>query len=111
MPTTGDSDTGVPRNSHKDSDKPPDLVKVANAVEKPPKESEESKWRRRYVLLSFWLLVLLVGVPFWWNTTTVYRANLPYSTMDSWAEGEVGLAVEHPSVRLIVLGLRLRRTY
>ncbi|KAI8342319.1 phosphatidylinositol-glycan biosynthesis class S protein [Chlamydoabsidia padenii] len=35
------------------------------------------------VLLAFWCVVLL-GVPFWWKTTEVYRAHLPFAEMDSW---------------------------
>ncbi|ORZ10545.1 phosphatidylinositol-glycan biosynthesis class S protein [Absidia repens] len=35
------------------------------------------------VLLAFWCVVLL-GVPFWWKTTEVYRAHLPFDEIDSW---------------------------
>lgn len=36
------------------------------------------------VILSFVLLVLL-GVPVWWKTTEVYRAQLPHSQIAYWA--------------------------
>ena len=39
---------------------------------------------------SFWLLVLLLGLPIWWHTTTIYRANLPLDRMLEWADGKVG---------------------
>lgn len=67
----------------------PDSAKVVNASKEPPPEGLKATWKRRKVLLSFWLTVLLFGVPFWWKTTTVYRASLPYSAMDRWAEGKV----------------------
>ncbi|ORX50945.1 hypothetical protein DM01DRAFT_1308060 [Hesseltinella vesiculosa] len=35
------------------------------------------------VILAFWCVVLL-GVPFWWKTTNVYRAHLPYHDIDTW---------------------------
>ncbi|KAL9061106.1 MAG: hypothetical protein Q9162_000251 [Coniocarpon cinnabarinum] len=73
---------GLPAN-----EEVPELVRPVTATKKPPSESRESVNVRRSVLVSFWLLVLCVGVPFWWQTTTVYRANLPYSTMDAWASG------------------------
>ncbi|KAI9308809.1 phosphatidylinositol-glycan biosynthesis class S protein [Cunninghamella echinulata] len=37
------------------------------------------------VVLAFWCVVLL-GVPFWWKTTEVYRARLPFNDIDSWKE-------------------------
>jgi hypothetical protein len=39
--------------------------------------------------LSFWLVVLLLGVPFWWKTTAIYRADLPLDSMLKWADGKV----------------------
>ncbi|KAI8081673.1 phosphatidylinositol-glycan biosynthesis class S protein [Halteromyces radiatus] len=34
------------------------------------------------VIFAFWFVVLL-GVPFWWKTTEVYRAHLPFDEIDS----------------------------
>ncbi|KAI9475852.1 MAG: phosphatidylinositol-glycan biosynthesis class S protein [Benjaminiella poitrasii] len=37
----------------------------------------------RLVVFSFWIVVLL-GIPFWWKATEVYRANLPFTEIDAW---------------------------
>ncbi|OAD68272.1 GPI transamidase GPI17 [Phycomyces blakesleeanus NRRL 1555(-)] len=37
----------------------------------------------RIVVAAFWFVVLL-GVPFWWKTTEVYRASLPLAEIDTW---------------------------
>lgn len=68
---------------------------INNAVEalktkkEPPPEDATSITIRRLVILSFWLLAILLGLPTWWRTTTVYRANLPLQTMSHWANGNV----------------------
>lgn len=38
-------------------------------------------------MLSFWAVVLLLGLPLWWFTTSIYRAPLPLREMQSWANG------------------------
>lgn len=58
-------------------------------VEAPPPEKPSDITRRSYIVFSFWLIVLLVGVPIWWKTTTIYRADLPLDNMLRWAEGKV----------------------
>lgn len=40
------------------------------------------------MILSFWLIVALLGLPIWWYTTTIYRANLPLDDMMEWADGK-----------------------
>jgi Phosphatidylinositol-glycan biosynthesis class S protein len=50
------------------------------------------------VVASVWAVVLL-GLPLWWKTTAVYRAQLPFSQIDSWAERKVCIAT------LLTLGL------
>lgn len=73
-------------------------VEGSNVVERiqtsfePPVESSESVRTRRYIVLSFWLVVVLLGLPIWWKTTEVYRAELPLAAMSAWAEGSVSLA-------------------
>lgn len=40
------------------------------------------------VILSVWAVVLL-GLPLWWTTTRVYRAELPYESINKWKQWEV----------------------
>jgi phosphatidylinositol glycan class S len=39
-------------------------------------------------VFAFWSVVL-VGLPFWWKTTEVYRASLPFSEIDEWQANQV----------------------
>ncbi|KAK4641881.1 GPI transamidase component [Podospora bellae-mahoneyi] len=54
----------------------------------PPPEKPSDVRRRSHVILSFWLIVLLLGLPIWWKTTTIYRADLPLEDMLEWADGK-----------------------
>ncbi|KAK4180935.1 phosphatidylinositol-glycan biosynthesis class S protein [Triangularia setosa] len=54
----------------------------------PPPEKPSDVRRRSHVILSFWLIVLLLGLPIWWKTTTIYRADLPLEEMLEWADGK-----------------------
>lgn len=58
----------------------------------PPPEKRSAINQRSYVVLSFWLVVLLLGVPFWWKTTAIYRADLPLDSMLKWADGKVWIS-------------------
>jgi hypothetical protein len=55
----------------------------------PPPEKPSEVRQRSYVVLSFWLVVLLLGLPIWWKTTAIYRADLPLDSMLKWADGKV----------------------
>ncbi|KAB5578077.1 phosphatidylinositol-glycan biosynthesis class S protein [Coniochaeta sp. 2T2.1] len=57
------------------------------ARKQPPPEKPADVRRRSWVILSFWLIVLCLGLPIWWQTTTIYRAKLPLDDMLDWAEG------------------------
>ncbi|KAI6361787.1 hypothetical protein MCOR25_006406 [Pyricularia grisea] len=60
----------------------------ANKINKePPPEKATDVRRRTYVILSFWALILSLGLPIWWHTTSVYRASLPLDEMMNWADG------------------------
>ncbi|PHH85874.1 hypothetical protein CDD83_11047 [Cordyceps sp. RAO-2017] len=60
---------------------------VAPQKQPPPEKPSETR-RRTLVVLSFWLVVVALGLPIWWKTTTIYRANLPLDRMLQWAEGK-----------------------
>lgn len=55
----------------------------------PPPERPADVRRRTLVIVSFWLIVLCLGLPIWWQTTTIYRAKLPLDDMLDWADGRV----------------------
>ncbi|KAF2402911.1 hypothetical protein EJ06DRAFT_541738 [Trichodelitschia bisporula] len=75
------------------------------AAKHPPPDSWENILTRRLVLFSFWAVILFLGLPIWWKTTTIYRAPLPLHQMQDWADGKVcrltfplRIAVEAPSL-------------
>lgn len=70
------------------------------AEKQPPPERASEVQRRRAVLISFWLVVLLLGLPIWWKTTSIYRASLPVDEMLEWADGRVS---GRPGVLVFVL--------
>ncbi|KAJ1971852.1 GPI transamidase component, partial [Dimargaris verticillata] len=50
---------------------------------------------RQAVLLSV-CLVVLIGLPLWWTTTRVYRAQLPLASIRRWTEQATPTAVRWP---------------
>lgn len=68
---------------------PPPSVSITVARKQPPPESPEHAIRRIYIILSFWAVVIFLGLPIWWRTTTIYRAKLPLQEMMEWADGKV----------------------
>ena len=65
-------------------------VAAEPAMKEPPPEKKADVRRRSAVVLSFWMIVILLGLPIWWKTTSIYRANLPVEGMLQWADGKVG---------------------
>jgi len=66
------------------------VVHAKTATRKqPPPESPESVRIRTAVVLSFWAVVVFLGLPIWWKTTAIYRAKLPLREMTEWADGKV----------------------
>jgi hypothetical protein len=55
----------------------------------PPPEKPADVRRRSLVILAFWAIVLCLGLPIWWKTTTIYRASLPVDEMLDWSDGRV----------------------
>jgi len=91
-------DNGAP-SAKSDSEATASSIATANAHstaaadtssrKQPPPEKPSDVRRRTFVILSFWLIVVLLGLPIWWETTTIYRANLPLGEMLEWADGKV----------------------
>jgi phosphatidylinositol glycan class S len=75
-------------------DKPDAVVPVAatsgapQVHKEPPPEPPSDITRRSHVVLSFWFIVILLGVPIWWKTTSIYRSHLPLDAMHQWADGK-----------------------
>ncbi|KAF7935018.1 uncharacterized protein EAE98_003063 [Botrytis deweyae] len=70
-----------------DDKSPENAVTAVEKRKEPPPEKPENARMRIQVLISFWAIILLLGVPIWWRTTTIYRAPLPLDQMTDWAEG------------------------
>lgn len=71
-------DTPVPKDGN-----------VIVSKKSPPPESSTSIYTRSLVIISFWLVVVCLGLPTWWWTTSIYRARLPLQEMLEWADGKV----------------------
>jgi GPI-anchor transamidase subunit S len=68
---------------------PATAAAAPDGVKLPPPEKPSATRQRSYIVLSFWLIIVLLGLPFWWKTTEVYRADLPIDAMLQWADGKV----------------------
>lgn len=80
----------------------------------PPPEKPEAIQTRFKVIAAFWAVIIFLGFPIWWKTTSVYRARLPFQEMVEWADDKVGYdqntvwflrqtANEHWECRAVVL--------
>ena len=91
----------VPGTGFGDSTKEKGETTSSPARKQAPPEKQSDIRRRTYVVLSFWALIIFVGLPIWWNTTAIYRAHLPLSSMIEWADGKVRYLPE----KLEIVGL------
>ena len=66
----------------------------ATAQKQPPPESPKSMKTRGFVILSFWAVIILIGLPVWLWTTSIHRASLPLRNMLDWADGKVLIPFE-----------------
>ncbi|TVY32318.1 GPI transamidase component PIG-S-like protein, partial [Lachnellula occidentalis] len=82
----GVQDGKIEKGSQEDA--PANAVSVAPKKKEPPPETPESIRLRVFVILSFWAIVLFLGLPIWWRTTAIYRAKLPLDQMMDWADGK-----------------------
>ncbi|EPY51556.1 pig-S [Schizosaccharomyces cryophilus OY26] len=64
-----------------DSHKYSRASKNEKGKEKKDFSNDDSKLRR-YIMLTYYLIILL-GIPIWWKTTTYYRASLPFYEMEN----------------------------
>jgi len=71
-------------------DAPANAVEVASKRKEPPPEKPAEIRMRLQIFISFWAIILFLGLPIWWKTTAIYRASLPLDEMMDWAEGRVG---------------------
>lgn len=78
----------------------PDTASNTAGRKEPPSENPSDTRRRSLVILSFWLIVLCLGLPIWWDTTTIPRASLPMGDMMDWADGKVCRVITMPRLRL-----------
>ncbi|KAK8253681.1 GPI transamidase component PIG-S [Phyllosticta capitalensis] len=67
---------------------PNGVVEAIGKSQSPPPETSKSITTRRLVISSFWAIVILLGLPLWWKTTTIYRAELPLQAMFDWSDGK-----------------------
>lgn len=61
----------------------------ANVKRVPPPESPAAVQTRFKVIAAFWAVIIFLGFPIWWKTTSVYRAHIPFQEMVDWADGKV----------------------
>ena len=64
---------------------------TSEASKKPPPESRHDIRVRTLVISSFWAIVILLGLPVWWWTTSIHRSRLPLQEMLEWADGKVSV--------------------
>lgn len=74
---------------HPDVDAPEDVVLAATSRKEPPPETLQGIYLRTAVILSFWAIIVFFGLPLWWKTTAIYRADLPLDEMMDWDKGVV----------------------
>ncbi len=93
----GGAQSGSPPGTPKVS--APEGKMATCAKKQPPAEKAEAVWLRTRVILSFWAVIVLLGLPMWWHTTSIYRARLPIQEMLDWSEGAVcvcgSLRIDH----------------
>ncbi|POS83859.1 hypothetical protein EPUL_004027 [Erysiphe pulchra] len=73
----------------KDEDSKSPTITFKYRKKDPPPETLECVRNRRLIILSFWVIIVTIGIPIWWTTTAIYRASLPIDQMLDWANGKV----------------------
>lgn len=57
-----------------------DVISLLNLMATPAESPREVRIKSR-VIWSFWVIILLLGLPTWWATTSIERASLPQDLM------------------------------
>jgi phosphatidylinositol glycan class S len=65
------------------------VTTMTSASSLPPPEKPSAIQTRFRVVAAFWAVILFLGFPIWWKTTSIYRAELPLQEMLDWAGGKV----------------------
>ncbi|ETN38589.1 uncharacterized protein HMPREF1541_06626 [Cyphellophora europaea CBS 101466] len=78
---------------------------AVEARKKAPPETPESIGLRSKIVLSFWAVILLLGLPTWYKTTEIYRASLPLEQMLGLSECEPPLPKLPPQIWLDIPGV------
>ncbi|KAJ5671528.1 hypothetical protein N7507_000655 [Penicillium longicatenatum] len=60
----------------------------SSAQRVPPPETPEATKTRFRVIAAFWAVIIFLGFPIWWKTTSIYRAHLPIQEMVDWDDGK-----------------------
>ncbi|KAL2825469.1 phosphatidylinositol-glycan biosynthesis class S protein [Aspergillus cavernicola] len=64
------------------------MTSKPSASSLPPPEKPNAIQTRFGVVAAFWAVILFLGFPIWWKTTSIYRAELPIQEMLDWAGGK-----------------------
>lgn len=65
------------------------IMTTVEARKKAPAEKPEAISLRSKIVISFWVVILCLGLPTWLKTTEIYRASLPLEEMSAVIEGQV----------------------
>ncbi|RAL11373.1 uncharacterized protein BO97DRAFT_347406 [Aspergillus homomorphus CBS 101889] len=95
-----------PSSSHTVSTSPDHTMTVSTTSPPPPPPEKPEAIRTRFkVIAAFWAVIIFLGFPIWWKTTSIYRASLPIPDMIDWADGKtcrpvfpLEIRVETPSL-------------
>ncbi|KAL4804859.1 phosphatidylinositol-glycan biosynthesis class S protein-domain-containing protein [Aspergillus unguis] len=82
QPTTSPTKQEDPGSSQ------PEMTVKTSAPCLPPPEKPSAIQTRFKVVAAFWVVILFLGLPIWWKTTSIYRAELPTQEMLDWAGGK-----------------------
>ncbi|KLJ11486.1 phosphatidylinositol glycan, class S [Blastomyces silverae] len=81
----GASSADPQSNATQIEDKP---AMATSAKRSLPPEKPEAIRTRTLVISAFWAVIIFLGLPMWWKTTSIYRARLPLDEMKDWADGK-----------------------